>query len=123
MIVTSVKIPNMENKEIIDIEDFAKIEMRAATITSVEEIPGSDKLLKLQVDFGTEQRQILSGIKKWYAPIDLVGIKTLFVTNLKPRKMMGLESQGMLMALDRKDDEAPLIIKLGEEVANGDFIR
>lgn len=97
--------------------------MRAATITSVEEIPGSDKLLKLQVDFGTEQRQILSGIKKWYAPIDLVGIKTLFVTNLKPRKMMGLESQGMLMALDRKDDEAPLIIKLGEEVANGDFIR
>lgn len=82
------------------IEDLSKIKVSIGTILSVEEIEGSDKLLKLGVDFGeNEPRQILSGIKKHFPdPQVLVNTQTTFVTNLAPRKMMGLESNGMLYA-------------------------
>lgn len=83
---------------LIDIEDFAKIKLMAATITACEPVSGSSKLLKLQVDFGTRGiRQILSGVAQWFKPEDMLGKQVIFVANLKPRKMMGLESQGMLL--------------------------
>jgi methionyl-tRNA synthetase len=83
----------------ISIDDFAKVEMRVGTILSAEPIEGSEKLLKLSVDFGeATPRQVLSGIAKFVAPADLVGKQCPFVTNLKPRPMMGLESHGMLLA-------------------------
>ncbi len=90
------------DKEFIGIEDFAKLDLRIGTIVECEIVSGSDKLLKSQVDFGDlGMRQILSGIRKAYGPEDMVGKQALFVVNLKPRKMMGHDSQGMmLLALD-----------------------
>ncbi len=124
MIVASVKIPSMEEiKEQIDFEDFAKIDIRVAKIVNAEEIPESEKLIKLELEVGKEKRQVLAGVKKWYKPDDLIGLKTLFLANLKPRKMMGMESQGMLMAIDTKDDEKPILIRLADDVVSGDLVR
>jgi methionyl-tRNA synthetase len=91
-----------DSKEFIGIEDFAKLDLRIGTIVQCEIVTGSDKLVKSQVDFGDlGMRQVLSGIRKAYSPEDLVGKQALFVINLKPRKMMGHDSQGMmLLALD-----------------------
>lgn len=87
------------------IDDFAKIEIRVGTITHAEYIDGADKLLRLEVDFGekdtegnAKKRQILSGIRKWYKPEDLIGKQCPFVTNLAPRTMKGLVSEGMILA-------------------------
>lgn len=105
----------------INIDDFAKIEIRVGTVVEAEEIDGSEKLLKLQVDFGEEtKRQILSGIKKWYKPTHLIGKQFVFVTNLEPRKMMGLESQGMIMCAD---GVKPVPLKPSKKVPNGSGIR
>ncbi|OGN33905.1 MAG: methionine--tRNA ligase subunit beta [Candidatus Yanofskybacteria bacterium RIFCSPLOWO2_02_FULL_47_9b] len=82
----------------ITLDDFKKIELKVAKVLSAENIEGSQKLLKLQVDLGSEQRQILSGIAKYYSPADLVGRQIVIITNLEPRQMMGLESQGMVLA-------------------------
>ena len=82
----------------ISIEDFAKIELRVAKVLVAERIPKADKLLRLEVDLGYEQRQILSGIAEWYTPEELIGRRIVVITNLAPRKMRGLESHGMLLA-------------------------
>ncbi len=83
----------------ISIDDFKKVEIRVGEIVSAERIEGSEKLLKLKVNFGTEERQVLSGIGPFFADLSvLVGKRCLFVTNLAPRMMMGLESQAMIMA-------------------------
>lgn len=105
----------------ITIEDFKKVEMKIGKILEVEEIEGSDKLLKLKVDFGEESpRQVLSGIKAWYKPEDLAGKQACFVTNLEPRQMMGLESQAMIMAVG---NESPVLIVPNNEVSLGSSIR
>ncbi len=107
----------MENT--IEISDFAKVEMRVGTIKECVPVEGSEKLLKLKVDFGGfGERQILSGIAKWYQPAELVEQQVLFVVNLAPRKMMGLESQGMIMAVDA-GEEKPVLITPKEPVENG----
>ena len=87
-------------EELIDIEHFAKIKFRVAKIIAAEAVPKSKKLIKLQVDLGTElgQRQILAGIAEFKTPESLIGQKIVIVANLKPAKLMGLESQGMLLA-------------------------
>jgi methionyl-tRNA synthetase len=82
----------------IDISDFGKVELRVALVTAAEKIAGSKKLLKLQVDLGTETRQIVSGIADAYTPESLVGRKVVLVANLKPAKLMGVESFGMVLA-------------------------
>ncbi|WPX09108.1 methionine--tRNA ligase [Anaerocellum danielii] len=93
-----------EKKEYISIEDFAKIELKIAKILEAEKIEGADKLLKLIVDLGDEKRQIVAGIAKHYKPEDLVGKKIVVVANLKPAKLRGVESQGMLLAASIGDD-------------------
>jgi methionyl-tRNA synthetase len=82
----------------IDIEEFARLDLRVARVLSAEPIKGSKKLLKLQVDLGDETRQIVSGIADAYAPESLVGRKVVLVANLKPAKLMGVESAGMVLA-------------------------
>ncbi|QQP12616.1 methionine--tRNA ligase [Lysinibacillus agricola] len=82
----------------IAIDDFMKIDLRVATVTACESIPKADKLLKLQVDLGYEQRQVVSGIAKFYSPDELVGQKVIVVANLKPVKLRGELSQGMILA-------------------------
>lgn len=86
--------------EPISIDDFKKVEIRIGEIVSAEPVDGSNKLLKLKVNFGNEERQVLSGIAAHFPnPADLVGKKCPFVTNLPPRMMMGLESQAMILAV------------------------
>lgn len=92
----------------ISLEDFKKCEMRIGTVLVAESVEDSEKLLRLEVDFGSEKRQILSGIAKWYKPEDLVGKQLPFIVNLEPRKMMGLESQGMLIATN--DENGPVLL-------------
>ncbi|WP_419719870.1 methionine--tRNA ligase [Lysinibacillus fusiformis] len=82
----------------ITIDDFMKIDLRVATVTACETVPKADKLLKLQVDLGYEQRQVVSGIAKFYSPDELVGQKVIVVANLKPVKLRGELSQGMILA-------------------------
>jgi methionyl-tRNA synthetase len=105
-----------EEKGYITIEDFHKVEARIGKVLSAERVEGSEKLLKVMLDFGEENpRQILSGIAKWYPnPQVLVGKQLLYCTNLAPRTMMGLESEGMLMAIDGIDGKPVFLIPDGE---------
>ena len=103
----------------ITIDDFAKVELRVAQVVSAERVPGADKLLKLIVDVGSETRQILAGIAKAYSPENLVGRKIVIVANLQPRKMRGLESNGMLLAASVGDEGQPVLAGFLEDVPNG----
>lgn len=92
------------------IDDFKNIEMKVGRILSAEPVAGSEKLLRLAVDFGEgEPRQILSGIAKYYTPDALIGKLCPFVTNLPPRAMMGMESDGMILAVKTADGGAVLL--------------
>ncbi|HXK37733.1 MAG TPA: methionine--tRNA ligase subunit beta [Candidatus Paceibacterota bacterium] len=92
------------------IDDFAKIEIKIGTILTAEFIEGADKLLRLTIDFGeAEPRQILSGIRKYYTPEELVGKQCPFVVNLAPRTMKGLTSYGMILAARTGDDKLALL--------------
>jgi methionine--tRNA ligase beta chain len=108
----------MEENTQINYEDFKKVEIKVGEILEVEEIPASEKLLKLKVSFGDDERQILSGIKNYYEdPQVLVGKKVPFVTNLEPRKMMGLESQGMILAVH--DEENFSLLEVDSKIKTG----
>jgi methionyl-tRNA synthetase len=87
-----------ETTNLISIDDFSKIELRVAKVVAAEKIENADKLLKLQVDLGYEQRQVVSGIAKYYTPEELVGKHVILVANLKPVKLRGVESHGMILA-------------------------
>jgi methionyl-tRNA synthetase len=104
---------------IIGIEDFAKIELRVAQIKVAERIPKADKLLRLEVDLGYETRQILSGIAEYYTPESLVGRKIVIIANLAPRKMRGLESNGMLLAASLGEGDKPVLAGFLEDVPLG----
>lgn len=99
------------------IDEFQKLDLRVGKILSAERIEGSEKLLKLSVDIG-EPRQIISGIAKSYAPEDLVGRKVVIVANLDPRMMMGLESQGMILAVHGENGE-PVVLTVDEQAPPG----
>jgi len=103
----------------ISIEDFAKVEMRTGEIKTAEPIPGAKKLLKLTVDIGTEVRQVCAGIAEFYAPEKLIGMKVVIVTNLQPRKLRGVESNGMIVAASIGDQGRPVLVTFGEDVPNG----
>ena len=94
----------LELKPEIEYDDFAKIDFRVGTIISAEKHPKADKLLVFQVKMGTEKRQIISGVAEHFKPEDCVGQKVLVVANLKPRKLRGLESKGMIMFADNEVD-------------------
>lgn len=107
-------------KSLIGIEDFTKVELRAAEVLTAERAPKSDKLLLLSVDLGEEKpRQILAGIAEHYDPESLVGRKIVVVANLQPRKLRGLESQGMLLAASVGEGDKPVLATFTEEVPNG----
>jgi methionyl-tRNA synthetase len=110
--------PTAEPAQFITIDDFAKVELRVAQILVAERIPKADKLLRLEVDLGYEKRQILAGIAQYYEPEKLIGRKIVIVANLAPRKMRGLESNGMLLAASLQDG-APVLAGFLEEVPLG----
>lgn len=99
---TPIEVEESQAPE-ISIDDFAKVELRVAQVISAEPVKKADKLLKLQLDLGTEQRQVVSGIAKFYTPEELVGRKVICVTNLKPVKLRGEESKGMILAASHGD--------------------
>ena len=106
--------------EKIGIDDFVKVELRAATVLEAERVPKADKLLRLQIDIGEEQpRQILAGIAEYYSPEDVIGRKIIVVANLAPRKMRGFESNGMLLAASVGEEGRPVLATFGEDVPNG----
>jgi methionyl-tRNA synthetase len=106
----------------ITIEDFAKVELRVGRIESAERIQGADKLLKIMVNIGDEVRQVLAGIALAYAPEDLLGRKVVIVTNLAPRKMRGLESNGMLLAASTADGN-PVLCTFAEDIPPGSKVK
>src|SRR5947199_2634848 len=87
----------------ISIDEFRNVELRVATIKSAEPHPNADRLLVLQIDLGTEQRQICAGIRNHYTPEELVGRQVVVVANLETAKLRGMESQGMLLAASDED--------------------
>ena len=101
----------------IEFQDFLKVEMVCAHVLECEKVEKSEKLLKFRLDIGTEERQVLSGIAKFYKPEELVGKKLVLVKNLLPRKMMGLESHGMLLSTEA--DGIVRIITLAEDTPAG----
>lgn len=103
-------------KDLIQFDDFAKIELKTGTIISAEKVEKADKLLKLEVDLGTEKRTIVSGIALHFQPADIIGQKVLVVTNLAPRKMKGIESNGMILMADDADGK---LIFVNSAAANG----
>lgn len=98
-------------------DEFAKLDLRIGTITAAEMVPDSKKLIKLSVDFGVYTRQIVSGIAKGYPPETLIGKQAVFIVNLEPRTLAGVESQGMILATDAHD--LPVLIQPDKEVQSG----
>ncbi|MBV9215965.1 MAG: methionine--tRNA ligase subunit beta, partial [Acidobacteria bacterium] len=98
-----------EEGNFISIDDFLKVELRVGEIKVAERIPNADKLLRFEIDLGEEKpRQILAGLAEYYEPEKLIGRKVVVVANLKPRKMRGLESQGMICAASLEDGSGPI---------------
>ena len=104
----------------IGIDDFMGVELRTAQVIACEPVPKAKKLLKLQIDLGYEQRQVVSGIAKWYKPEDLVGKKIIVVANVKPAKLCGVESQGMILA---SGEETVRVVFLAEDTPLGERVR
>ncbi|MBT3642897.1 methionine--tRNA ligase subunit beta [archaeon] len=109
----------MENVAMIEYEDFSKLDMRVAEIQTVENIEGADKLYKLEVSIGEELRTICAGIKEYYSHDELLGKKIIVLTNLKPRKLRGIESQGMLLAAGNSDHTKISLITPDQEIEVG----
>jgi methionyl-tRNA synthetase len=105
----------------ISIEDFAKVQMRVGQILEAEKIEGSRKLIKLRVDIGTEVRQVVAGIAEAYDPASLLNRKVVLVANLKPARLMGIESNGMIVAASV--DGKPVLATFAEEVPNGALLK
>jgi methionyl-tRNA synthetase len=97
----------------ISYEEFAKVELRVAKIVAAEPVPKSKKLLKLEVDLGSERRTLVAGIAGAYAPDALVGRTVIVVANLQPAKLMGVESNGMMLAAST-DDGRPVLLTLDD---------
>ena len=105
---------------VVRFEDFQKIDLRVGKILEAQKIEGSEKLLKLIVDLGNEKRQLVAGLAKHYEPKNLIGKEIVVVTNLEPKKIMGIESQGMLLAADVNGE--PVILIPEKEVPPGTVI-
>lgn len=104
-------------EEIITYDDFAKLELRIGTVRDAVRVEGSRKLLKLRVDIGSEERQILAGVGTVYTPEEMISRQIVIIINLAPRMMMGLESQGMLLAAD--GENGPVLLQPQKEVHPG----
>ncbi len=101
----------------VSFEDFKKLDLRVAKIIEAEKVEGSGKLLKLKIDLGEETRQLIAGIAKFYQPESLIGREIIVIANLEPKMLMGLESQGMLLAAN--DGEQIILLKPDKEISPG----
>jgi len=107
----------------ITFDDFKKVELKVAEIKSVEDIPGADKIYKIMVDLGEEQRELVAGIKQHYPDKEsLIGKKVAVVTNLEPRALRGITSNGMILAASTHDKSSVVILTLDKDIPNGSTI-
>ncbi|MFZ1520436.1 MAG: methionine--tRNA ligase [Ignavibacteriaceae bacterium] len=111
-----------EKVELITYDDFMKIQLRTAEVIEAEKVPKSEKLLKLKVRLDNEERQVIAGIAKNYEPENLIGKKVVIVANLQPAKLMGLESRGMILAVETKDGSLE-VLNVPESVNNGTRVK
>jgi methionyl-tRNA synthetase len=111
----------MEETQQITINEFMNVDLRVAKVLGAERVEGTDKLMKLQIDLGSEQRQLVAGIAQVYEPDALVGKQIVVVANLKPARLRGVESQGMLLAADSAG--RPIVATFEEEVPLGTRVR
>ncbi len=107
----------------ISYEDFEKLDLRVGEIIEVEEIPNADKLYKLTIDIGEETRTVCAGIKQYYSKDDLKGKKIILLANLAPRKLKGIESQGMILAAVNDDENEVVLLSPESEIETGSKIR
>jgi len=105
----------------ITFDDFKKLELRVGKVVEAERVEGSEKLLKLTVDIGAEQRQVIAGVGLVYSPEDMANRDIVVVANLEPRMLMGLESQGMLLAAD--GENGPVLLMPDREVPPGSRVK
>jgi methionine--tRNA ligase beta chain len=106
---------------VINFDDFKKLDIRIGKIISAEKVEGTEKLLRLEIDLGTEQRQIVAGIAESYLPEQIVGKEIPLLVNLEPRKIRGIESQGMILAVDV--ESKPILLHPEREVSPGSLVR
>ena len=109
----------MSGDDYISIEDFAKVDLRVGKVISAEPVPGSRKLVKVVVDLGGEKRTVLAGLAKWYKPEDFIGKYVIVVANLKPKRMAGIVSEGMILAAPCSGDSKPVLLTVAEPVEPG----
>jgi methionyl-tRNA synthetase len=114
--------PAAAGSDRISIDDFMKIDLRVAKVLTAEKVPNSRKLVKMTIDVGTEQRTLVAGIAEAYEPEQLVGRTIVMVFNLKPAKLMGIESNGMVLAAS-PDGGKPTLVTFDQEVAQGTRVR
>ncbi len=118
--IESKKEEKTSEKPLIDYEDFAKLDLRVAKIIAAEKVPKSKKLIKLRISLGDEERTIVGGISLHYSPKELIGKKIIIIKNLKPRKLMGITSQGMLLAASNEEEFS--LLSLDRDVKEGSKI-
>lgn len=112
---------NIEEKEQITIDDFAKVELRVAKVANCEKVEGSEKLLKLELELGSEKRTVVSGIAKYYSAEEIIGKRVIIVANLKPAKLRGIESQGMILAAE--ENGVLSLVTTEKELGSGAEVR
>ncbi len=105
----------------ISLEDFAKVQMRVGQVLEAEKVAGSKKLIRMRVDIGTEVRQVVAGIAEAYEPASLINRKVVIVANLKPARLMGIESNGMVVAASIGGK--PVLATFTEDVPNGALLK
>ncbi len=101
--------------------EFQKLDIRIGTITSAEKVEGTDKLLKLEVDLGDKPRQLVAGVADFYEVDEIIGKQVPVLTNLEPKTLRGVKSQGMILATDNKGQ--PVMLHPDQEVPNGSIVR
>ena len=106
-------------KPTINYEDFEKLDLKVAEIKEAEEIDGADKLYKLTISLGDEERILVAGIKQHYSTEELKGKKIIIITNLEPRKLRGIESQGMLLAASTEDHKEVILLTPDKDIESG----
>jgi methionine--tRNA ligase beta chain len=102
-------------------DDFMKLDIRIGTVRAADKVPGADKLIRLEIDLGGEQRQVVAGMAHTYAPEEFIGKQVPIVVNLEPRKLRGIESQGMILAVDVNGK--PVLLLPDREVPPGSVVR
>ena len=111
----------MENTALLEMSDFARLDLRIGKIERAERLKGSKKLVRLEVDLGRELRQLVAGIAEDYTPEDLAGRLVVVMANLKPAKLMGVESRGMILAVDVEGK--PVLLQPDKDVPAGSRVR